>query len=201
MKTGAAVLVLAALAAGAALWLRPGRGDRTVSPAAATPLAMGRVEAPRRPRRLERHATALPSIYGADRPADVQPQAARALDRVYVPNSESDTVDVIDPATYRVVGHFAVGALPQHVSPAWDLRRLYVDDDVGNTLTPIDPRTGRPGRPIPVAGPYNLYFTPDGVDTRSGRLLARIDVGASPHGLCVWPQPGRYSLGHTGNLR
>jgi YVTN family beta-propeller protein len=162
---------------------------------------MGRVEAPRRPRRLERHATALPSIYGADRPADVQPQAARALDRVYVPNSESDTVDVIDPATYRVVGHFAVGALPQHVSPAWDLRRLYVDDDVGNTLTPIDPRTGRPGRPIPVADPYNLYFTPDGVDTRSGRLLARIDVGESPDGLCVWPQPGRYSLGHTGNLR
>ena len=22
-----------------------------------------------------------------------------------------------------------------------------------------------------------------------------------PHGLTVWPQPGRYSLGHTGNMR
>ena len=29
----------------------------------------------------------------------------------------------------------------------------------------------------------------------------KIPVGASPHGLCVYPQPGRYSLGHTGILR
>ena len=36
---------------------------------------------------------------------------------------------------------------------------------------------------------------------RTGHLLARIPVGAGPHGLCVWPQPGRYSLGHTGILR
>lgn len=33
------------------------------------------------------------------------------------------------------------------------------------------------------------------------RLLARIPVGPQPHGLCVWPQPGRYSLGNTGNTR
>ena len=39
------------------------------------------------------------------------------------------------------------------------------------------------------------------ISTRNGRLLARIPVGAGPHGLCVWPQPGRYSLGHTGILR
>jgi hypothetical protein len=26
-------------------------------------------------------------------------------------------------------------------------------------------------------------------------------VGGMPHGLTVWPQPGRYSLGHTGNMR
>ena len=39
------------------------------------------------------------------------------------------------------------------------------------------------------------------INTTSGRLLARIKVGAGPHGLCVWPQPGRYSLGHTGILR
>ena len=39
---------------------------------------------------------------------------------------------------------------------------LYVDNDLGNSLTPIDPRTGRPGTPIPVEDPYNLYFTPDG---------------------------------------
>ena len=39
------------------------------------------------------------------------------------------------------------------------------------------------------------------IDVRSWRLLAKIPVGAGPHGLCVWPQPGRYSLGHTGILR
>jgi YVTN family beta-propeller protein len=39
------------------------------------------------------------------------------------------------------------------------------------------------------------------IGTRRGRLLARIRVGASPHGVCVWPQPGRRSLGHVGNMR
>ena len=89
--------------------------------------------------------------------------ARAALARVYVPNSESDSVDVIDPRTFRVVDHFAVGALPQHVVPAYDLKTLYVNNDVGNSLTPIDPRTGRPGTPIPVDDPYNLYFTPNGL--------------------------------------
>jgi YVTN family beta-propeller protein len=94
---------------------------------------------------------------------------------VYVPNSESNTVDVIDPRTYRVVERFGVGALPQHVVPAWNLKTLYVTDDLGNSLTPIDPRTGRPGKPIPVTDPYNMYFTPSGryavvVAERLGRL-------------------------------
>jgi YVTN family beta-propeller protein len=80
-----------------------------------------------------------------------------------VPNSESNTVDVIDPAGYRVIDHFDVGTLPQHVTPAWDLKTLYVDNDRGNSLTPIDPRTGRrKGPDIPVTDPYNLYFTSDG---------------------------------------
>ena len=37
-------------------------------------------------------------------------------------------------------------------------------------------------------------------DTSNG-AVEQIKVGAEPHGLTVWPQPGRYSLGHTGNLR
>jgi YVTN family beta-propeller protein len=82
--------------------------------------------------------------------------------RVYVPNSDDNTVDVIDPATYQVVSHFRVGKLPQHVTPSWDMKTLYVDNDLGNSLTPIEPRTGEPGPPIPVIDPYNLYFTLDG---------------------------------------
>jgi hypothetical protein len=50
-----------------------------------------------------------------------------------------------------------------------------------------------------LTGRYNseLYA----ISTRNGHLLARIRVGLQPHGACVWPQPGAYSLGHTGILR
>jgi len=81
---------------------------------------------------------------------------------VYVPNSESNTVDVISQRTFKIVEHFDTGELPQHVTPSWNLKTLYVDNDAGNTLTPINPRTGRPGKQIPVEDPYNMYFTPDG---------------------------------------
>ena len=101
-------------------------------------------------------------VYAADRPGLLSPVVRHDPARIYVPNSQSNTVDVIDPRTYRIVGHFATGALPQHVTPSWDLKTLWVDNDEGNTLTPINPRTSRPGRSVPVRDPYNLYFTPDG---------------------------------------
>jgi YVTN family beta-propeller protein len=101
-------------------------------------------------------------VYAATRRGDLAPQVRGDPARVYVPNSQSDTVDVIDQRTAKVVDHFAVGALPQHVTPSWDLRTLWVTNDAGNSLTPIDPRTGRHGRPVPVRDPYNLYFTADG---------------------------------------
>jgi len=114
-------------------------------------------------------------------PLGLSPVAAEARRLVYVPNSMSDTVDVIDPARYRVIAHFSVGAEPQHVVPAWDLRTLWVNDDRGNSLVPIDPSTGRPGRPVPVADPYNLYFTPDGAHALvMAERERRIDV-RDPH--------------------
>src|SRR6266704_2410247 len=88
--------------------------------------------------------------------------AARARPLVYVPNSQDGTVTVIDARTYRVVRTFPSGALPQHVVPSYDLTTLWVANNRGNTLTPIDPVTGREGTSVPVADPYNLYFTPDG---------------------------------------
>jgi YVTN family beta-propeller protein len=55
------------------------------------------------------------------------------------------------------------------------------------------------GRTLWLSGRY------DGVvyvfDTTTGKVIHRIKVGAGPHGLAVWPQPGRFSLGHTGNMR
>jgi YVTN family beta-propeller protein len=101
-------------------------------------------------------------VYAADRPGMLSPVVRGDPALVYVPNSGSDTVDVIDQRTRKVVGHFPVGAEPQHVTPSWDLRRLWVGNDRGNSLTPIDPRTGKPGKAVSVADPYNLYFTPNG---------------------------------------
>ncbi len=101
-------------------------------------------------------------VYAFDGAGSLTGAARFARPLVYVPNSQSATVDEIDPKTFRVVRHFAVGLLPQHVVPSYDLKTLYVTNDVGNSLTPIDPRTGKPGRMIPVDDPYNLYFTPDG---------------------------------------
>lgn len=102
------------------------------------------------------------NVYAADAAGNLSPVVRGDPALVYVPNSESNTVDVISQRTFKIVAHFATAALPQHVTPAWNLKTLYVDNDAGNTLTPIDPRTGRPGRQIPVEDPYNLYFTPDG---------------------------------------
>jgi DNA-binding beta-propeller fold protein YncE len=69
---------------------------------------------------------------------------------------------VISQRTGRVIRRFPVGAEPHHITPSWDLKTLWVTSARGNSLTPIDPRTGRPGRRVPVLDPYNLYFTADG---------------------------------------
>jgi len=109
-------------------------------------------------------AAAAPAgnLYSAAGANMLRPAARKALPRVYVPNSDSNTVDVIDPHTFKVIDHFAVGALPQHVTPSWDLKTLYVLNDEGNSIIPINPRTARPGRDIAVDDPYNMYFTPNG---------------------------------------
>ncbi len=102
------------------------------------------------------------NVYAADGPGMLSPTVRGDPQLVYVPNSQSNTVDVISQRTFKVIEQFPVGTLPQHVVPSWDLRTLYVTNDTGNSLTPIDPRTARPGTPIPVLDPYNMYFTPDG---------------------------------------
>jgi YVTN family beta-propeller protein len=84
-------------------------------------------------------------------------------ERVYVPNSDDGTVDVIDPNTFKVVDHYRVGAIPHHIAPAWDMSALYVDNEGSSSLTVLDIHTGRPtGKTISIPFPYNLYFTPDG---------------------------------------
>jgi YVTN family beta-propeller protein len=82
--------------------------------------------------------------------------------RVYVPNTVSNTVTVIDPGTFRVIDHFRVGRQPQHVTPSYDLKTLWILNDLSDSLTKIDPATGKRGETVPVKDPYNMYYTPDG---------------------------------------
>jgi DNA-binding beta-propeller fold protein YncE len=101
-------------------------------------------------------------VYAAARPGELSEAVRDVPPRVYVPNSRKATVDVIDPATYTIVGHFRVGKEPQHVTPSYDLKTLWVLADQGNELTRIDPVTGRKEQTVPVTDPYNMYYTPDG---------------------------------------
>ena len=117
------------------------------------------------------------------------PAVAGALPRVYVPNVRSNDVYVIDPDKMAVVDRFHVGTMPQHIVPSWDLQTLWVNDNgrrrSEGSLVPIDPKTAKPGQPIHVEDPYNLYFTPDG---RSAIVVAerlrRLDF-RDPHTLAL----------------
>ena len=112
-------------------------------------------------------ATQLPAapfnVYANTLSGTVACPLCQIPERVYVPNSGAGTVDVIDPRTYKVIDHFAVGSIPHHIAPAWDMSALYVDNEGSGYLTVLDIHTGRPtGQKIYMPFPYNLYFTPDG---------------------------------------
>ena len=101
-------------------------------------------------------------VYAGARPGEMSPAVRDMVSRIYVPNSRAASVDVIDPETYRIVDHFSVGREPQHVTPSYDLKSLWVLADRGNQLTRIDPATGEKKETLPVEDPYNMYYTPDG---------------------------------------
>jgi DNA-binding beta-propeller fold protein YncE len=102
-----------------------------------------------------------------------------------------------------------VGHEPQHVVPSWDLKTLWVNNDLGNSLTPINPRTGRFGKPVKVDDPYNLYFTPNGRyavvmasarreltfrDPQTMRLRKTVHVGCAGVNHADFTADGRYFL-------
>jgi YVTN family beta-propeller protein len=103
------------------------------------------------------------NVYAADYTNNFSPAVRGDPALVYVPNSLSDTITVIDQQTLKIIRTFPVKTRPQHVVPSYDLKTLYAASDLGNSLQPIDPKTATPSGPaIPVGDPYNLYFTPDG---------------------------------------
>jgi DNA-binding beta-propeller fold protein YncE len=137
----------------------------------------------------------------------------------YVADMASNGVWEIDARTWHVERLQHTGRGAHGLYPSRDGRRLYVSNRGEGTISVLSFRTRRPvakwrlpgggspdmggvsadGRTLWLTGRYNgeVY----GIDTRTGRLRHRIAVGSGPHGMCVWPQPGRYSIGHTGILR
>jgi YVTN family beta-propeller protein len=131
-------------------------------------------------------------------------------------------VDIIDADQFRVIGFVPTGPEAHGLYVSRDGTKLYVANRGGaaadGSVTVIDLATQKviANWPVPHGTPDMGNVSADGntlwlsgrrsrevyaIDTRTGALLARIPVGNEPHGLAVWPQPGQFSLGHTGIMR
>jgi DNA-binding beta-propeller fold protein YncE len=137
----------------------------------------------------------------------------------YVADMASNGVWLIDARSFRKLGLVHTGAAAHGLYASRDSRWLYVSNRGEGSISVVSFRTRRPvrkwhlpgggspdmgglsadGRVLWLSGRYNAEVY--AISTRTGRLIKRIPVGAGPHGLCVYPQPGRYSLGHTGVFR
>jgi YVTN family beta-propeller protein len=136
----------------------------------------------------------------------------------YVADRGHGGVWMIAADSFRRIGFIPTGADAHGLYPSRDARFLYVSDRLAGAVSVISFSARRvvarwaipggspdmggvsaSGRIMWLSGRYDAAVY--AIDTHTGRLLARIAVGTAPHGLCVWPQPGRYSLGHTGVMR
>jgi len=146
----------------------------------------------------------------------------------YVANMMTDGVSLIDGDSFKEIGFVPTGIGAHGLYPSRDGTKLYVSNR-GSHLVSGPPQG--PGSvsvidfasravvatwPIPGGGSPDMgNVSADGqrlwlsgrfddvvyaIDTASGRVVS-IPVGHTPHGLTIWPQPGRYSLGHTGVMR
>ncbi|HEX7438107.1 MAG TPA: YncE family protein [Caldimonas sp.] len=146
----------------------------------------------------------------------------------YVADMMADGVFLIDGASFKEIGFVKTGKGTHGLYPSRDGRKLYVTNRGSNkihgaergmgSVSVLDfathkvdvtwpiPGGGSPdmgnvsadGKQLWLSGRYdNVVYA---FDTTSGAVRI-IPVGKEPHGLTVWPQPGRYSLGHTGNMR
>jgi DNA-binding beta-propeller fold protein YncE len=137
----------------------------------------------------------------------------------YVADMASGGVWLIDARRMRRIRLQPTGRGAHGLYPSRDSRTLYVSNRGEGSISLISFATRHPyrkwrlpgggspdmggvsadGRTLWLSGRYDAEVY--ALSTRTGRLLRRIHVGAGPHGMCVWPQPGRYSIGHTGILR
>lgn len=170
---GGPCLLAIALCACGGMKVTPRSSPPHVSRTDGSPEAFAVARLPARPPTSQsRGVSRSRGVYGAIAPGRLAPSVRGLRPRVYVPNNDDRSVSVIDPQTYRVVRTLSVGSEPQHITPSWDLRHLYVGNVYSDSLSDIDPRSRSIRRTISVPDPYNLYFTPDGrtaIDVAEGR--------------------------------
>jgi YVTN family beta-propeller protein len=159
-KAAASACLALTVVAGLAIATHGTGASTRASASASAPVAV--VTVPGMPRVVDPR-----NLYSEIGSSHLSPALRGDLERIYVPNLRTNDVSVIDPAAMKVVDRFKVGESPQHVIPSWDLRTLWVANNAerrnSGSLTPIDPRTGKPGKEVAVDDPYNMYFTPDGM--------------------------------------
>ena len=146
----------------------------------------------------------------------------------YVADMHADGVFLIDGETFKEIGFIATGIGTHGLYPSRDGKKLYVANRGSHkvhgkphgpgSVSVVDFATQKVDVtwPIPGGGSPDMgNVSADGkllwlsgrfdnvvyaIDTTTG-AVKQIAVGTEPHGLAVWPLPGRYSLGHTGDLR
>jgi YVTN family beta-propeller protein len=173
-----------------------------------------------------RTATVSGYVYTGGSPQDVKLSPGGRTFYVanrYLPTLGASGVQLIDAHSFRLVGSRRTRLDAHGLYVSRDTRRLYVTSRAGGAITAIDFATRRTVASWGVPGTRGVPGTPDmgnvgpdgnilwvsgryssavyAISTRTGRVLATVRVGVSPHGLCLWPQPGRYSTGHTGVMR
>lgn len=137
----------------------------------------------------------------------------------YVSDLKDGGVWLISASTFQKIGFIPTGAGAHGLYVSRNQQDLYVSNRSGGSVSVISfasnqvvatwkiPGGGSPdmgnvsndGSLLWLAGRYNNVIY--AFNTTTGAVVAKIPVGVGPHGLCVWPQPGRYSLGHTGIMR
>jgi YVTN family beta-propeller protein len=106
---------------------------------------------------------AVVALCGLTLSAAGKPNPNTKVTRIIQTNSAGDSVDVIDPATNKVVGVIEGIEVNHGAGVAPDGSRIYISDEAQSTLDVVDAKTLKVTKRIPLTGhPNNVAVAPDG---------------------------------------